>query len=419
MIVGGGSRADIFGNRIGTTASGGAPLGNTGPGISIEGADGVQIGTPTSGGNTIAYNAKGVAVISGKSQRIRGNAIFGNTVLDIDLADDGPTANDTGDGDPGANNKQNFPVIASAVPAGGQNLAIAATLDSQPGTYDVDFYVGSACGAGSRGLSGGSTSIGATTVTITGGAKAFATTLAVPSPTKAGVVTATATGPDGSTSELSGCTSVQRPRPDRRQRRDRQRRRCVHHGQLLPPRGDQPSQQLPERRPDRVRDRRQQPADRARLDPSDRGQAGGGERLHTDGREHDTAGRDRRNRHRNARSDLTYSRRRIRREHPRGARVHGSVWAGDHSCRDRRDRPQELGRHRPGRSAANGNGTGIRVTGAGNTIQQNQIANSIDRGAADRNGTGVAVLAPDTDRHRRTASTTTRGSASISATTGG
>ena len=113
-----GRAASLTGNWIGTTTSGGAPLGNKGAGVSIEGASGVTIGSGAAGnGNTIAYNARGVAIISGDRHTIRGNRIYSNTTLDIDLANDGPTANDAGDGDTGANNRQNFPVLSAVQPS--------------------------------------------------------------------------------------------------------------------------------------------------------------------------------------------------------------------------------------------------------------------------------------------------------------
>ena len=209
-IVGGGSSGSVTANWIGTT-SGGAPLGNTGAGIAIEGASGVKIGSiATADANTIAYNARGVSIISGDRHAIRGNRIFGNTTLDIDLANDGPTANDVGDGDGGANERQNFPVLATVQPslAGG----VSGTLNSVPGTYTLDFYGGPACGAAGRGLSTGSTSVASGTVVVpSSGTASFDLPITGQAPPVDGVIVGTATSPAGDTSELSGCSSFHRP----------------------------------------------------------------------------------------------------------------------------------------------------------------------------------------------------------------
>ena len=62
--------------------------------------------------NTIAFNrTDGVYVESGTSNGIRGNSIFSNTGLGIDLGPDGVTPNDTGENDTGGKNPQNFPVL--------------------------------------------------------------------------------------------------------------------------------------------------------------------------------------------------------------------------------------------------------------------------------------------------------------------
>ena len=399
MVVGGGSRANIDGNRIGTRAVGTppAPLGNTGPGISVAGADGVLVGsTASADANTIAYNATGVAVISGKGQSIRGNAIFGNTTLDIDLADDGPTANDAGDGDPGANNKQNFPVIAGTSPAGGQNLSIAGTLDSQPGTYDIDVYVGSACGAGARGLSGGSTYIGNTTVTITGGAKAFTTTLPVPSPTTVGVVTASATSrADGSTSELSGCSSFSGLGPivvnvatdnddGACTSTNCSLREAINRVNSFPSGGQIEFAIGGSTR--RIALGSSLPTVVKPVGVNGLTQTAGSTtpQIEVDGTGVATAGA----------TSLTLG------AGSGGSVIEGLAFTGASGPALTLGgtgaivRTNWFGIGLSG--GGNGNGTGIRVTGSGNRIETNQIANSIDRGAAEGNGTGVAVLASDT-----------------------
>lgn len=117
-----------------------APLPNTRDGVSI----GVY-GTMYQGGfatdniiamNTIAYNGRnGVLVwesdsnmINADRNAINQNSIYNNTLLGIDLDDDGVTLNDGGDPDWRANEDVNFPVITSAVYSGGQTT-INGTLD--------------------------------------------------------------------------------------------------------------------------------------------------------------------------------------------------------------------------------------------------------------------------------------------------
>ena len=77
--------------------------------------------------NTIASNgAAGVFVLASASTGIviRGNAIYGNGGIPIDLGGDGVTANDVNDVDTGPNGRQNFPVLANAVQDGAGTVAV-------------------------------------------------------------------------------------------------------------------------------------------------------------------------------------------------------------------------------------------------------------------------------------------------------
>lgn len=127
----------VQGNYIGTQTDGASALGNTGHGIYVSsGAYNNDIGGTASGsGNTIAFNGgDGVFVGStGTGNCIDPNSIFGNGGLGIDLGINGVTANDVGDPDTGANNRQNFPVITYAHVNGAGDLLITYNVDSTTG----------------------------------------------------------------------------------------------------------------------------------------------------------------------------------------------------------------------------------------------------------------------------------------------
>ena len=92
--------------------------------------------------NIIAFNGKsGIHVNFGTGQTIRGNAIFNNAGLGIELGFPvSPSPNDPGDADTGPNDYQNFPVLTGGL-ATTTNVTIQGTLNSMPNTsYDLDFY---------------------------------------------------------------------------------------------------------------------------------------------------------------------------------------------------------------------------------------------------------------------------------------
>ena len=131
-------------------SDGSTPLPNQGDGIEVLGDSYYNtIGdTGSSEGNHIAYNGYyGIALQENVSgipvlNQIRGNAIFGNGQLGIDLGLDGIDVNDAGDADGGENNHQNYPVLQTM--AG--SPAITVTLDSQANaTYSIDFYRNDSC----------------------------------------------------------------------------------------------------------------------------------------------------------------------------------------------------------------------------------------------------------------------------------
>ena len=150
----------IRGNLIGTQVDGTSALGNTGHGILIGNggtANNTTIGGTTAGqGNTIAYSGgDGIYVPASIGVAMLGNTIFSNAGLGIDLGTNGMTANDAGDGDSGANNLQNFPVLTDARTDGTQ-ITLAGTFNSTANSYyRIEFYAntaqdGSGYGEGQR-----------------------------------------------------------------------------------------------------------------------------------------------------------------------------------------------------------------------------------------------------------------------------
>jgi uncharacterized repeat protein (TIGR01451 family)/CSLREA domain-containing protein len=186
------TQTTIEGNLIGTNRAGTGPLGNLGDGVALLGVStGNTIGGTTPGAaNVIAHNGRGVSVAAGRGNRILANSIHSNGQLGIDLRGDGVTFNDAGDVDTGANDLQNMPVLG----------ATSGALASLPGAdYTIEFFSNAACD--SSGYGEGETFLSRLDVTADASGNA---TFAVPP--GIATLTATATDPDGNTSEFSACT---------------------------------------------------------------------------------------------------------------------------------------------------------------------------------------------------------------------
>jgi hypothetical protein len=198
----------VQGNLIGTDSSGAAPLGNGSYGVAIIGSSNNTIGGPAPGeGNLIAHNTvRGVHVSGATGNAIRGNAIFDHAELAIDLMPQGVTANDPGDGDTGANELQNWPVLTSveaAAPSGGSTRFQGVLHSAASTTYDLDFYENPPCAPFPREYVEAQTYLGAGQVTTdAAGTGTIDVTLPV-SATAGARFAATATDPAGNTSELS------------------------------------------------------------------------------------------------------------------------------------------------------------------------------------------------------------------------
>jgi len=198
----------VLGNLIGTDATGTKPLGNgshgvwfnTNPRLNVIGS--TNVGAP----NVIAFNGgDGVFVQAGTNNVLRGNAIYSNTGLGIDLGVNGLTGNDNGDPDTGANQLQNFPVLTNAAitPLA---TTIQGRLNSRSNTsYTLDFYANQL--PDSTGIGEGQFWIGATNVTTDATSNAtFA--VAFPLAAQGRFISATATDPSGNTSEFATNTTA-------------------------------------------------------------------------------------------------------------------------------------------------------------------------------------------------------------------
>ncbi|MDX1404915.1 MAG: DUF6701 domain-containing protein, partial [Woeseiaceae bacterium] len=143
----------VQGNYIGTDPTGTLDLGNIRSGVEVRGTDNAATsplntligGTGSDEGNIIRFNdldgvrIRNVAV----DVAILGNQIDNNGQQGIDLwaasSNDDVTANDSGDGDSGANYLMNYPVITSAIANGG-NIDVQFDLDVTAGNYRVEFF---------------------------------------------------------------------------------------------------------------------------------------------------------------------------------------------------------------------------------------------------------------------------------------
>ena len=137
------SGTSIENNRIGLKKSGLA-MGNTLNGVLLNFCQNTNLGGAAIYTNTIAYNGKNGIVLTGNTSSTGNNfgynSIYLNTLLGIDLSNNGVTANDAGDADTGPNGLQNYPVIDSAK-MNGANLIIYfkfnGTLNQ---TIRLEFY---------------------------------------------------------------------------------------------------------------------------------------------------------------------------------------------------------------------------------------------------------------------------------------
>ena len=170
--------------------------------------------------NTVAFNGRGpvgdpteaafngVLVHTGTGNSVLSNSIHSNGLMGIELGDAfGVTPNDVGDGDSGANNFQNFPVLSAATLAGG-SLVISGTLNSTASSsFVVQVFSNPSCDTSGNGE--GRFFLGHASVTTNAAGNAsFSLTVPAAGAQPGWFATSTATGPGGNTSEFSTCRAV-------------------------------------------------------------------------------------------------------------------------------------------------------------------------------------------------------------------
>ncbi len=182
---------------IGTDATGTAAAPNT-IGIKINGGDNTIGGVAAGQGDTIAFNTgDAVEELGGPGNTIRGNSIYANGGLGIDIGGLGVTLpNVLG----GTASYENYPVLDSVAFAPGSGTTIVGDINTTPSTtIFVDLYANPGVVLPTDGQ--GQIYLGSATVTtgVDGGAQFSFTD---PTLTQGAIISATATDAAGSTSEF-------------------------------------------------------------------------------------------------------------------------------------------------------------------------------------------------------------------------
>ena len=166
----------VQGNCIGTQIDCASPLPNGTDGIQIglQASDETIGGTAPGEGNVIAFNDNGINMDDGVRNAIRGNSIFSNDGLGIDLGGTGVTPNDPGDPDTGANLLQNFPIVTSVEPAltsgpQGASTRIRGFIRGAAATQlELDFFSNDSCADRPQEFLEGHRYLGSSSVTTDG-----------------------------------------------------------------------------------------------------------------------------------------------------------------------------------------------------------------------------------------------------------
>ncbi len=218
--------AVIENNLIGVGSDRTTPVGNQGDGIRSFGSSTMKIGgtvklpkvsRPVPVGNIIAFNGgtgvelRALADLAiGGGNLISRNEIHDNAGLGIDINGDGVTANDECDIDSGVNGLQNFPTISTANSVNGITTITGHMNSSANTPFRIEFFTNPSCDQSGNGE--GAVFLGSILISTPPAAcdAAFTATFNVTLPPNT-VITATATHPNGSTSEFSPCAFVGLP----------------------------------------------------------------------------------------------------------------------------------------------------------------------------------------------------------------
>jgi FG-GAP-like repeat len=210
----GSSDCVVAGNSIGTDPTGSTSLPNSSGGIDIfnGSSDNTIGGTTAAAGNLITDNS-GPGIVVGNTtgdtsvgNQITANRIFANTGQAIDLGNDKVTYNAPAPRQ-GPNNLQNYPIISSS-PDGQLEGALWGSLPDA--TFRVDLFA--SAGYNSDGSGEAEDFLGSMEVT-TDATGTVVFTVPFTAPAGLPIITATATDPQGNTSEVSAfrLTTLQAP----------------------------------------------------------------------------------------------------------------------------------------------------------------------------------------------------------------
>ncbi|HEX2835625.1 MAG TPA: Calx-beta domain-containing protein [Thermoanaerobaculia bacterium] len=200
--------SNVRANRIGVAADGSA-VANGGHGIQLNSLTNLIVGGPGTDANLIANNGgDGIALTNSVHAELAENTILANGGLGIDINNDGVTANDALDADTGPNNAQNYPLLTTAVRAGGITFVNGSLGSAASTTYKLRFFASTTPDA--TGFGEGETYLGTMNVTTNASGNASFT---FQCPAALGTyITATATNIGGSdTSEFSNAILVSGP----------------------------------------------------------------------------------------------------------------------------------------------------------------------------------------------------------------